>query len=168
MQNIEIKTVVRDAGELARRVEAMEAPLVWAHLQKDTFFRVPRGYLKLRQVEGEPAELIAYLRESGSEPRASDYDIAVVEDGESLLRALTRSLGLRGVVEKRRRLHRWRHTRIHLDAVRGLGDFLELETVVDGITTDEARQEADEAIARLDLDRADFLDRPYLELLEAR
>lgn len=168
MQNVEIKAAVRDPAALRRAVEAMDAPRAWERLQRDTFFRVPRGYLKLRQVEGEPAELIAYAREAGSEPRPSDYDIAVVDDGEALLRALARSLGVRGVVEKRRRLHLWRHTRIHLDTVTGLGEFMELETVVDGITMEEARREAAEAIERLGLDPVDFLDRPYLELLEAR
>ena len=37
-------------------------------------------------------------------------------------------MGLRGIVRKERSLWLWRHTRIHLDRVEGLGDFLELET----------------------------------------
>lgn len=36
---------------------------------------------------------------------------------------------MRGVVEKRRRLFLWRQVRIHLDDVRGLGRFIELEAV---------------------------------------
>jgi predicted adenylyl cyclase CyaB len=79
---------------------------------------------------------------------------------------LSRSLGVRGVVEKVRRLYLWRHTRIHLDEVIGLGSFMELETVVLGISREEAEVEAREMIAILGLDPARFLDRPYLELLE--
>ena len=77
-----------------------------------------------------------------------------------------RSLGLRGRVEKERTLYLWKHTRIHLDDVSGLGVFLELETVMDGIDRGEAEEEAWSIIRALDLDPGTFLDVPYLELLE--
>ena len=167
MQNIEIKAPVRDVAALTARIERLGASREWARGQRDVFFRVAEGYLKLRTVAGEPGELIAYVRASGSEPRPSDYDIAPVDDPAKLERVLTRSLGVRGVVKKTRTLHLWRHTRIHLDRVDGLGDFMELETVVQGITPEEARAETHAVIGALALDPDDFLDRPYLELLEA-
>lgn len=43
--------------------------------------------------------------------------------------ALTAALGVRVVIEKRRRLFLWEGVRIHLDAVEGLGSFLELEAL---------------------------------------
>ena len=52
-----------------------------------------------------------------------------VADHLALIAALTDSLGVRCVVEKARRLLRWRNVRIHLDRVAGLGDFVELEAV---------------------------------------
>jgi predicted adenylyl cyclase CyaB len=70
-------------------------------------------------------------------------------------------------VEKTRTLYLWKHTRVHLDEVTGLGSYLELETVMDGIDRSEAEAEAWSVIRGLDLDRDTFLDRPYLELLEA-
>ena len=94
--------------------------------------------------------------------------IAPVDDPARLEAVLTRSLGVRGVVEKTRRLYLWRHTRIHLDEVEGLGRFVELETVANRISLDEAEREAREVIEFLGLDPSTFLDRPYLELLEAR
>jgi predicted adenylyl cyclase CyaB len=168
MQNIEIKAPVPDRAALEHRIADLGAELRWARTQRDVFFHVPAGYLKLRRVEGEPGELIAYVRASGRDPRPSDYDIATVEDAATLEHVLTRSLGVRGVVEKVRTLYLWRHTRIHLDAVAGLGEFMELETVVRDIPLEEARAEAGTVIERLALDRESFLDRPYLELQEAR
>ena len=166
MQNIEIKTPAPpDREALRRALDALGAAPVWTRRQRDVFFPAPRGYLKLRRVEGEPGELIAYTREAGTEPRSSDYEIVTVADPAALEAALTRALGVLGVVEKTRRLYTWRHTRIHLDAVRGLGDFLELEAVAREISLEEAREEAETVISRLGLDRARFLDRPYLELL---
>lgn len=166
MQNIEIKARVPDRSALLVALERLGARSVWERAQRDTFFVVSRGYLKLREVDGEPAELIAYERAPGSQPRPSDYDIATTADGPTLRTVLARSLGVRGVVAKRRVLHFWGHTRIHLDDVDGLGTFLELETVADGITLEEARVEAREVMDALVIRSEDLLDRPYLELLE--
>ena len=64
---------------------------------------------------------------------------------------------IEAVVRKERTLWMWRHTRIHLDRVDGLGDFLELETVARDISVTEAEDEAARVITELALDRADFL-----------
>lgn len=167
MQNIEIKTPSPDPESLDRGLAALGADAVWTRRQRDVFFHVPSGYLKLRRVEAEPGELIAYTRAAGTEPRPSDYEIAVVPEPERVEAALTRALGVLGVVEKTRRLYTWRHTRIHLDRVTGLGDFLELEAVAREITLEAARAEAEAVIEALQLDRSAFLDRPYLEMLLA-
>lgn len=168
MQNIEIKTAVPDLERVESRLTAMNAEYQWTHRQRDTFFNVPTGYLKLRVVEGEPGELISYVREPGIHPRPSDYEVVRIDRAGALESALSRSLGVRGVVEKTRRLFIWRHTRIHLDEVKDLGRFLELEAVAGEIDLEEARREADLVIEALGLSPTNFLDRPYLELLERR
>jgi predicted adenylyl cyclase CyaB len=168
MQNIEIKTSLPDSADVEPRVRAAGAEFQWSRRQRDVSCRVPAGYLKLRTASDGPAELIAYARAAGTDPRPSDYDIAPVADPAALEAVLSRSLGMRAVVEKVRRLYLWRHTRIHLDEVTGLGSFLELETVVRGISREDAEAQARELIGILGLDPARFLDRPYLELLEAR
>jgi predicted adenylyl cyclase CyaB len=45
---------------------------------------------------------------------------------------LSRALGLRGEVRKRRELWMWHNVRIHLDEVEGLGSFVEFEAVIAG------------------------------------
>ena len=166
MNNIEIKAPLTSVTLMAQKAEAFGASNHGVLHQVDTFFNVPIGYLKLREIEGRGAELIAYSRESGSGPRASDYVVASISDAAGIADALTRSLGVRGRVKKARTLYLWKHTRIHLDDVKGLGAFLELETVMDGIGRDEAESEAWSIIRALDLDPGTFLDVPYLELLE--
>jgi len=167
MENIEIKSRLTDRAAVEQHLTDMGAQFIWRRRQLDVFFNVPTGYLKLRRVDGQSAELIAYVRAAGSQPRPSDYDIAPAGYGAALERALSRSLGVRGVVSKERTLFQWHHTRVHLDEVDGLGSFLELEAVAREISLLEARREAEKAIALLGLDAADFLDRPYLELIEA-
>jgi len=98
-------------------------------VQRDTYFRVPEGRLKLREETPGGAALIQYHRSDRAEARESRYRIAPVEDGAALREALDAALGALVVVDKERRLLLWEGVRIHLDTVRGLGSFLELEGV---------------------------------------
>jgi len=89
-------------------------------------------------------------------------------DPDALHAALAAGLGVRGEVRKRRLLLMRGRTRIHLDAVAGLGDFLELEVVL-AADEDEAagRAEAEALMADLGVDPADLLATAYVDLLEA-
>jgi predicted adenylyl cyclase CyaB len=129
---------------------------------------VPRGRLKLREIEGAAAELIQYARPDEPAARASDYVIASIPDPAPLREALARALGVRAVVAKRRTLFLWRRTRIHLDDVEGLGAFLELETVITDQSEADARAEIAEAAAALAIRDQDWLACSYVDLVEAR
>jgi adenylate cyclase, class 2 len=98
--------------------------------QLDTYFKVPKGRLKLREQDGR-AELIHYERSDEPVERESDYRIARIEEPEGLKEALASALGVLVTVEKSRRLLLWRSVRIHLDEVPGLGTFIELEAVAE-------------------------------------
>jgi len=128
---------------------------------------VPHGRLKLREIDGATAELIQYARPDEPTARASDYVLALVTDPDRLRDALARALGVRAVVAKRRALYLWRHTRIHLDDVDGLGAFLELETVITDQSEAEARAEIAEAAAALGIRDEDRLAGSYVDLVEA-
>jgi predicted adenylyl cyclase CyaB len=139
--------------------------------QRDTYFHVRHGRLKLREIAPEggapSAELIQYARPDESSARTSDYVIAPVADAASMREALARALGVRVVVAKRRSLFLWRHTRIHLDEVEGLGSFLELETVVTDQSDSDARAELAEAAAALGIRDEERIALSYADLLEA-
>jgi homotetrameric cytidine deaminase len=98
-------------------------------VQRDTYFRVPDGRLKLREEAPGGAALIQYHRPDAAEARESRYRIAPVEDPAALREALDAAIGTLVVVDKERRLLLWEGVRIHLDRVEGLGTFLELEGV---------------------------------------
>ncbi len=166
MQNIEIKTPLQDRAEVESRLATMGAQEVWRKRQRDTFFAVSHGWLKLREESGSPAQLIAYRRsteESG--PRASDYELLELSDADAGRKLLGRALDQEVVVAKERTLWMFRHTRIHLDRVEDLGEFLELETVIREQTVDEARRETDHVIDSLGLRPEEFLARPYRDAL---
>lgn len=166
MHNVEIKSRTDRLARVRERAEALGAEWQWSRAQRDTFYGVPRGWLKLRESDPEVAELISYTRATDrSGPRLSAYDVAPLDDAGRWHRLLGRVLEVEAVVEKQRELWIWRHTRIHLDQVRGLGEFVELETVVRDITAEEAEAETHRVIEALALDPAQFLAVPYRELL---
>jgi adenylate cyclase, class 2 len=97
--------------------------------QRDTYFTVTSGGLKLREESPGSAHLIQFERADEPQQRESRYRIAGIENGPQLRAVLQAALGVSVVVAKRRRLHIWRDVRIHLDDVDRLGTFIELEAV---------------------------------------
>ena len=135
--------------------------------QRDTYFHAVQGRLKLREESGGPAELISYRRADRDGPKVSNYRVVPVMDPVGVGEALADALGVRVVVEKARRLLVWRGVRVHLDAVAGLGHFVELEAVSEapgGLYAEEAKiAELRSALAITD----DLLvARGYADLLE--
>ena len=168
MQNIEIKTPLHSREDVEQRLEALGARREWVRRQKDTFYDVPNGWLKLREAEGEPAELISYRRTEGLDGlKSSDYDVEIVGDGAAWKRLLGRVLDVASVVEKERTLWLYEHTRIHLDRVVRRGEYLELETVVRDLSPEEASLETRHVIDALALRDDEFISVPYRELPES-
>jgi predicted adenylyl cyclase CyaB len=88
-------------------------------------------------------------------------------DPGSLSALLTAALGLRGVVRKQRWLYKVGNTRIHLDAVDGLGLFLELEVVLTaGQTSTDGAAVAQGLLRQLGVVQADLIEVAYIDLLE--
>ena len=128
-RNVELKATDPDPERSLRIALDLGAEDRGVLVQRDTYFRVPEGRLKLREETPGGAVLIQYARDDRPEARESRYRITPVEDPETLRRSLEEALGTLVVVDKERRLLLWEGVRIHLDTVRGLGCFLELEGV---------------------------------------
>lgn len=128
--NIELKARVEDPAALREMALALNPHEVFVLEQVDTFFHCQNGRLKLRQFADGSAELIAYERSTVQGARQSTYSRTPTADGEGLLQALTTSLGVKTVVRKRREVMLVGQSRIHLDRVESLGDFMEIEVVL--------------------------------------
>jgi predicted adenylyl cyclase CyaB len=167
--NIEIKACVRDMAALRRRAEAVSDTPVQVIPQEDTFFHVPKGRLKLRLLKPDFAQLVYYERTDQEGPKRSTYHIFATHDPEGLKTALSLALGVRGVVRKTRYLYLAGQTRIHLDDVEGLGQFMELEVVLREDQTDaEGQKISEELMKRLGIRQEDLLEGAYMDLLEKR
>ncbi len=129
-RNIELKARDPDpARSLQTALQMGASDEGWLH-QADTYFRVRNGRLKLRE-EDTASHLISYERSDDAVARESHYRLVPVSDPAGLKDALSDALGVLVVVEKSRRLLLWHGVRIHLDEVRGLGSFIEIEAVAD-------------------------------------
>ena len=167
-RNIEIKARIDSVEALRPRAEALCRQPAQLILQDDSFFAVPKGRLKLREFADGSAELIHYHRADSAEAKASDYVRVPVPDPAALREALTRACGLQGRVQKQRWLCLVGATRIHIDRVAGLGDFMELEVVLqDGQSDAEGEGVAEALMLQLGLAGAERLAGAYLDLLAA-
>lgn len=167
--NIEIKARARDFASLRSRAEELADTPVEVITQEDTFFSVPRGRLKLRERQSDPAQLIYYERPNQGGPKRSDYQIFETGDPEGLKLTLSRALGVRGVVRKTRYLYLIGQTRLHLDDVQNLGQFMELEVVLRPNQPDADGQAiAESLMSKLGIQQSDLLEGAYMDLLEDR
>ncbi len=165
-RNIEIKARVPDLTSVAKRAEAIADKGPFIIDQVDTFFRCPKGRLKLRRLSASEAELIYYDRPDGTAPKESHYIRTSTAAPDELHDILSNSLGVRGVVQKRRLLYLAGQTRIHLDEVEGLGQFAELEVVLEpGQTAADGTRIARDLMGRLKIDDSALLDKAYIDLL---
>ncbi|MFZ1978002.1 MAG: class IV adenylate cyclase [Bacteroidota bacterium] len=129
-QNLEMKAVFPDlhrAAEIAVNLGARDKGIL---RQKDIYFDIPSGRLKLRILSKRSCELIAYSRPNCKGGRYSAYQILPGRDAAATRRFYTGIFDTQVVVRKKRRLFLYKNARIHLDIVEQVGNFIEFEVVV--------------------------------------
>src|SRR5262249_45898811 len=135
--------------------------------QEDIFFRTPAWRLKLRILGERHGELILYHRSDSAGPKRPEYAIAPTTDPASLRAVLAAALGEAGVVRKRRWVCLVGPSRVRLDAVAGLGRFVELEVVLrPGQAEGEGVATAEGLMARLGITPDRLVEGPYIDLLD--
>jgi predicted adenylyl cyclase CyaB len=165
--NIEIKACVHDFPGLKRKAEQLSDTTCQVIPQEDTFFNCPHGRLKLRVLTSQHGQLVYYHRQDVTGPKHSEYQIFETDDPAALKVILAEAYGVRGVVSKVRYLYMVGQTRIHLDDVAGLGEFMELEVVLQPGQTDEQGQAiAEELMSKLGIQQGDLIDSAYMDLIE--
>ncbi|OWW22395.1 class IV adenylate cyclase [Noviherbaspirillum denitrificans] len=164
-RNIEIKARIRSVEALNPLVEAIAAEGAVEIVQDDTFFHCENGRLKLRVFASGDGELIFYRRANQSGPKESFYVRTPTASPDTLRETLTLAYGQAGRVRKHRTLYLAGRTRVHLDRVEGLGDFLELEVVLEEHEGAEAGvREAHALMARLGVQESQLVQAAYVDL----
>jgi len=139
--NLELKARDSAPERTVRACEELGAEGGGVLRQRDVYFSVPHGRLKLRYENDGIAQLIAYERPDDQGVKASRYRVMPVIAAAELEAALSAALGVVVEVRKTRRLFLYDGVRIHLDRVEGLGRFIELEALADPAGGDRAGRE---------------------------
>ncbi|XP_063233389.1 uncharacterized protein LOC134537081 isoform X2 [Bacillus rossius redtenbacheri] len=167
-RNVEIKAKLTDVEFVVRKAKELSSSEGEIQRQHDVFFNVPNGRLKLRYMQGGDAMLIFYDREDTQGPKLSVFEKVVVPSGELTESLLKSALGVKGVVRKTRRLFLVGQTRVHVDSVQDLGDYMELEVMLeDSQSLEDGQAIARSLIGQLGVREDDLVCGAYLDLLNS-
>jgi predicted adenylyl cyclase CyaB len=168
--NVEIKVRVDALLPFRERLEAMGAAYTGTDTQRDTYFKVPEGRLKVREGTIEQG-IIFYNRPDQAGPKPSRVERT--DPGEALAAVhavLQAALPVDVVVEKTRSIYWVDHVKVHLDDVPGLGTFVELEAVDTDGTASESELHAmcTDLMDTLQIPKEGLIDRSYSDLIRTR
>ncbi len=149
MFNFEIKTKISDYAEILEKIKSIGAVYKETMSQIDYYFRIGTKKEKIREINHQEISLISYKRSEKNGRKDSNYTIKTLslEQKKSLLEQKP----LLCLVDKTRQLWMYKNTRIHLDNVTGLGNFMELETVVKDISKNQGLDEFEEVVNKLEI-----------------
>jgi predicted adenylyl cyclase CyaB len=165
-RNIEIKASVEHLDGIENKVAliATEDPTTIA--QDDTFFRCDSGRLKLRAFSDTEGELIFYRRADENGPKESFYLCSPTTAPATLRESLSLAYGQMGRVQKQRIVYIVGRARVHLDKVKDLGYFIEIEVVLTEEESAESGQsEAYELMEYLGIKPSQLVKGAYVDLI---
>ncbi len=165
-QNIETKAKIHDLESLKNILSNNNAVFIKISDQVDHYFNCTTGRLKLRISDNKRGALIYYERENTLDSKDSYFKTLDVSDYESLKDMLTKSLGIKAVVTKKRKKYKFQNTFIHIDEVKDLGLFVELESVVSDLDDYDKILEEHKIVQKLiKINSNDFISESYSDLL---
>ena len=124
--NIEVKARCHRPEFVREYLQQNNAVFKGIDHQIDTYFNVTKGRLKLREGNIEN-NLIYYERTDQPGAKESDFQLVNVPNAETLKEVLSKSLGIKIIVEKKREIYFIGNVKFHIDEIAGLGNFAEIE-----------------------------------------
>jgi adenylate cyclase class 2 len=165
--NVEFKARMRDEKRVRAALKSLRPRVAGTDHQVDTYFNTPSGRLKLRQGNIENA-LIFYQRQNAAKVRPSHVLLCEFSDPaqtRALKKVLASALGIAAVVDKIREIYFVDNIKIHLDRVRVLGKFLEVEAYVKEGSLRRARKQAEQIKDLFGVIAEDILPHSYSDLI---
>jgi predicted adenylyl cyclase CyaB len=163
MFNYEIKTKISNLDEIIQVIKNQGAKREGFLKQKDYYLKVGRYKKKIREINNEAMEMISYTRNEKMGRKDSEYKIIKLTPKQKEILLIQNNPVC--FVEKTRELWIYKNTRIHFDKVMGLGDFIELETVVNQKPKRQSLREFKEVVKLLKLDTKKAISFSYSDLV---
>lgn len=126
--NVEIKAKSDKPSKIRELLYSNKAIRKGTDHQIDTYFKVKHGRLKLREGNIEN-NLIHYIRENKEGPKQSKITLFKSEPDSTLKDILSNAIGILCVVDKMREIYFIDNVKFHIDTVKDLGTFVEIEAI---------------------------------------
>lgn len=164
--NIEFKAKVSDPEKYEKMLLTLQPIFIGNDHQVDTYFNAATGRLKLREGNIENA-LIHYEREDIRGSKKSAVILYKHQPSAELKQILVKLLGIKAVVDKRRKIYFLGNVKFHFDVVENLGTFIEVEAIDShgDFTEDELKQQCDKYFVFFGLSQDDLVDRSYSDMI---
>ncbi len=162
-KNLEIKIKLSNSAQVLNGINKLNAKKIYSSEQVDVYFENEKGRLKVRESIGEKS-VIFYDRVEDGKERWSKFHFIKVESPKEWVSFFKLFMKPLVTVKKHRTLFHYKNTRIHVDKIRGLGNFIELETKVNS-SVKKAREEFEFLCERLVLNKNEQILNSYSDLL---
>ena len=164
--NIEIKAKCSNPDAVREILKSHNANFEGADHQIDTYSKVKEGRLKLREGNIENF-LIFYSRADQAGPKQSDVILYKTEPNSPLKTTLTQALGVLVVVDKKREIYFINNVKFHIDEIKNLGSFVEIEAIdQDGTRSkDELLAQCQKYMKLLNIAETDLIENSYSDML---
>jgi len=167
--NYEFKAKVDNSSELEAAL-ALRSPLFAGEdHQVDTYFNVPHGRLKLREGNIENA-LIHYERINTAGAKQSNVLLYQHPRDPSLKQILIAALGVKAVVDKKRKIYFIGNVKFHFDTVKDLGTFVEVEAIdkEGSVGLQKLKDQCAEYSSLFRLEESQFIAESYSDMVLAK
>ena len=164
--NVEIKAVCKDPAFIRNYLLSNNAEFRGVDEQTDTYFNVIDGRLKLREGNLEN-NLIFYKRTDKAGPKNSHFHLVKINDAKALKEVLTKSMGVKVVVKKKREIYYINNIKFHIDEVPGLGSFVEIEAgnILADLSEKELREQCEFYLREFGIKQEDLINVSYSDML---
>ena len=164
--NVEIKAKCKSIVIIKGILDANNADFKGVDHQIDTYFKVPNGRMKFREGNIENS-LIHYDRPNQAGPKKSNYVLYHPHPDSSLKQLLTQANGILVVVDKLRSIYFIANVKFHVDEVKGLGHFMEIEAIDsdDSIGEEKLLEQCQFYLNLLGIQNDDLIENSYSDLL---
>ncbi len=164
--NVEIKANCQNPEAVIDKLKVLGADYKGCDHQIDTYFKVSNGRLKLREGNIE-RNLIQYHRVNQAGPKSSFFKLFPVPKESDLKIMLENSLGILTIVDKQRHIFYIKNVKFHVDEVKDLGNFVEIEAgdLLAPLTKEELNAQCAHYMQELNIEHSDLIENSYSDML---
>ncbi len=165
--NIELKAHSKNQDRIREILKKQKADFKGIDHQIDTYFNAKIGRLKLREGNIEN-HLIHYVRSNEKASKESKVLLYKTNPESSLKLILETAMQVICVVDKLREIYFIDNVKFHIDTVKGLGTFVEIEAIdTDGsISKKHLKEQCDYYMQLLEIKPSDLIANSYSDMLQ--